>query len=63
LVEAGLTDLDDVLKERIGGLKEDRDAARAALDRARSANRPPATIDPARIEAFGRSMRERLTTA
>ena len=56
LVEADLTDLDDVLS-----LKGDRDAARAALDRARSANRPPAAIDPARIEAFGSSMCERLT--
>ena len=35
LVEADLTDVDDVLKERIGGLEGDGDAARAALDRAR----------------------------
>ena len=35
LVEADLTDLDDVLKERIGGLKGYRHAARAALDRPR----------------------------
>ena len=36
LVEDGLTDLDDVLKDRLNALKAERDRVRAALERARS---------------------------
>jgi site-specific DNA recombinase len=35
LVEDGLTDLDEVLKERPNALKADRDRAKAALERLR----------------------------
>ena len=62
LVEDGLTDLDDVLKERLDRLKADRDRARAALEVTKSQQRADIRIDPALIEAFGRTMRENLTS-
>ena len=61
LVEEGLTDLDDVLKDRITNLKADRDRAKAALDAAKDQIAPAIRIDPALIERFGRSMREKFT--
>jgi site-specific DNA recombinase len=62
LVEDGLTDLDDVLRERLNKLKGDRDRARAALDATKSRQGAEIHIDPALIERFGRTMRENLTT-
>jgi site-specific DNA recombinase len=35
LVEDGMTDLDEILKDRLNTLKVERDRANAALDRAR----------------------------
>ncbi len=58
LVEDGLTDVDDVLKDRLQNLKADRDRAKAALDRAKSHGGVPIQIDPALAERFGRTMRE-----
>jgi len=62
LVEDGLTDLDDVLKDRLNTLKADRDRAQATLERAKEHAAPQIRIDPALIERFGRMMREHLTT-
>ena len=62
LIEDGLTDIDDVLKDRLDTLKADRDRARAALERTRSHEAPTIQIDPALIERFGRAMREKFTT-
>ena len=62
LVEDGVTDLDEVLKERLDRLKADRDRARAALEAMRSRQGADIRIDPALIESFGRTMRENLTT-
>jgi site-specific DNA recombinase len=62
LVEDGVTDLDDVLKDRLNQLKADRDRARAALDSTKSRQGTEIRIDPALIESFGRTMRENLTT-
>ena len=62
LVEDGLTDLDDVLKDRLNSLKADRDRAKATLERAKEHAASPIQIDPALIERFGRMMRENLTT-
>ena len=56
LVEDGLTDLDEVLKDRLSTLKADRDRAQAALERAREHLAPQIQIDPALIERFGRMM-------
>ncbi|WP_455960057.1 recombinase family protein [Methylorubrum aminovorans] len=62
MVEEGLTDLDEILKERLATLKQERDRAKAALDRIQVAERPPAEIAPELIERFGRLMRENVTT-
>jgi DNA invertase Pin-like site-specific DNA recombinase len=61
MVEDGVAAMDDLLKDRIVALKADREAAYAALDRARSTNRAPIVIPGDKIAAFGRLMRERLT--
>ena len=61
MVEDGLTDLDEILKERITSLKLDRDRAKTALDRIRH-RLPASSIPPEIIERFGRAMRENITT-
>jgi site-specific DNA recombinase len=62
LVEDGLTDIDDVLKDRLDTLKGDRDRAKAALEHAKEHSDSQIQIDPAVIERFGRSMREHFST-
>jgi site-specific DNA recombinase len=62
LVEDGLTDLDEVLKNRLSTLKADRDRAQTALERAKEHSASRIQIDPALIERFGRTMRENFTT-
>ena len=61
MVEDGLTDLDDILKERITSLKLDRDRAKSALERIRH-RLPAIKLDPEVIERFGRAMRQNITT-
>jgi site-specific DNA recombinase len=60
LIEEGITDLDDVLKDRLTNLKAERDRAKTALERAGSQVAPGMLIDPALIEGFGRLMRHNL---
>lgn len=60
LVEDGVTDLDDMLKERLATLKADRDLAKAALDRIHAAERPPAVIAPELVREFGILMRQNI---
>ena len=62
LVEDGVTDLDDLLKERLDRLKVDRDRARAALEATKTRQGADVRIDPALIESVGRTMCENLTT-
>jgi site-specific DNA recombinase len=62
LVEEGLTDVDDVLQDRLTALKAGRDRAKAALERTKELLAPHIKIDPALIERFGRLMRENFTT-
>lgn len=62
VVEDGLTDVDDVLQDRLNSLKAGRERARAALERAKEQAGTQIVIDPALIERFGRSMRENLST-
>ena len=62
LVEDGVSEMDDILKNRITALKAERDSTRAALDRATGANRPPISLDPMKIAAFGKLMREQPTS-
>ena len=61
LVEDGHDEVDDILKGRIADLKQTREKARAALERARSATRTVEDISPIVIERFTRTMREKLT--
>jgi len=61
LVEDGVTDLDEVLKDRLNTLKADRDRAHAALERAKGHLAPQIQIDPALIVRFGRMMQEHFT--
>jgi site-specific DNA recombinase len=60
LVEEGLTDLDDTLKERIVKLKVDRDKAASALQRIESQG-PAGRLDTDKIARFGILMREKIT--
>jgi site-specific DNA recombinase len=62
LVEGGVTDLDDILRDRLNSLKADRDRAKAALEIVKSHASPAIRIDPALVERFGRSMREKFTS-
>ncbi|NEU15034.1 recombinase family protein, partial [Methylobacterium sp. BTF04] len=61
MVEDGVTDLDDILRDRLAALKLDRDRAKAALDRIRVNERPAAVIAPDLVERFGQLMRENVT--
>jgi site-specific DNA recombinase len=60
LVEEGLAELDDLLKERIAVLKAERERAMAGLERAPSTSRPELHISSALIERFADTMREKL---
>jgi site-specific DNA recombinase len=60
LVEDGITDLDEVLKDRLNTLKAERDQAHAALNQG-----APVAPDSDRsrlIERFGRMMQEQFTS-
>lgn len=60
MVEEGVIDLDEILKDRLKTLKEERERAAAALDRIRVAERWPKEIAPELIERFGRLMRQNV---
>ena len=62
LVEDGLAQMDELLKDRIAALKAAREAAMAALDRAKSATHPIDGVSPLAVDRFARAMRERLKT-
>lgn len=61
LIEDCMTEMDDVLKDRLNTLKADRDRAKVALERAKSHSSQAIQIDPALLERFGRTMRENFT--
>jgi site-specific DNA recombinase len=61
MVENGLTELDDILKDRVAALKADRDRSKEALDRIKV--RPKVHVfDAQAIDRFGRVMRENITS-
>jgi site-specific DNA recombinase len=62
LVEDGVTEADDVLRERLVELRADRDRAQGALDRAKTDAAPFIQIDPALVEKFGVAMQDNLTS-
>jgi site-specific DNA recombinase len=53
---------DELLSDRLNTLKADRDRAKAALERAKEHSTPQIRIDPALIEHFSRTMREKFST-
>ena len=62
MVEDGVTDIDDVLGDRLAALKSVRDRAKAALERIKIQSAPNITLESDQIERFGAFMRERITT-
>ena len=62
MVEDGVTDRDDILKDRLAKLKLDRDRARTALDRIKLQTTAPTAFDSETIERFSRAMREDIAT-
>ena len=60
VIEDGIGEMDDILKERIETLRLDRARAQAALDRIRVQSIPTIAIPPELIERFGRTMRENI---
>ncbi|HAP46015.1 MAG TPA: recombinase family protein [Afipia sp.] len=61
MVENGVAELDDILKDRIAALKANRDRAKDALDRIKVRPKVHA-FDAQAIERFGRLMRENITS-
>jgi hypothetical protein len=53
LVDDGMTEMDDVLKNRLHSLKADRTRAKASLERSKSHSSQAIQIDPALLEQFG----------
>ena len=62
MVEDGIAEMDDILKERIGNLKLDRERAQASLARIQANATPATEIAPDIIERFGRIMRENIAS-
>ncbi len=61
MVEDGLTDIDEVLGDRLAALKSVRDRAKAALERIKVQLAPEIALELDQIERFGAFMRERIT--
>ena len=61
MVEDGVTDLDEVLGDRLAALKADRERVRAALERIKVQSAPQIALEPDQIERFCAFMRERIT--
>ena len=60
LIEDGVAEMDDLLKDRINTLKADRDRAKEALSRARCGVRAKSEVTPEAVEKFGALMRDRV---
>ena len=60
LIEDGVADMDDLLKDCITTLKADRDRAKEALRRARCGVRAKSEVTPEAVERFGALMRGRV---
>ena len=60
MVEDGIAELDDLLRERVATLKADRDRAQEALSRARCGIEAKGQVSPEAAERFGELMRQRL---
>jgi site-specific DNA recombinase len=60
LVEDGMAEMDDILKDRIARLSSDRDRARTAAESVQPQR--AIEISPSAMERFGVAMRQNLTT-
>ncbi len=61
MVEDGVTDMDDLLRDRLAALKSERERAKAALERIKAQAAPQITLEPEQLERFGAFMREKIT--
>ncbi|MFL1875830.1 recombinase family protein [Hansschlegelia beijingensis] len=61
MVEDGVAEIDDILKERLASLRLDRDRAKAALERIDATGRPAADIPQDMIDKFAILMRQNIT--
>jgi site-specific DNA recombinase len=62
IVEEGVTEIDDVLKGRLGQLKTDREGTKPALERITASSARSATIELEAVEKFSRLMRENIAS-
>ena len=60
LIEDGVAEMDDLLKERIMALKTDRDRSREALARARGNVKAKSEVTEDAVKRFGDVMRQRI---
>ena len=60
LIEDGVAEMDDLLKERIMALKTDRDRSREALARARGNVKAKSEVTEDAVAKFGELMRQRI---
>ena len=60
LIEDGVAEMDDLLKERITALKTDRDRSREALARARGNVKAKSEVTEDAVAKFGELMRQRI---
>ena len=61
-IEDGIIELDDILKDRIAVLKNQRDVAKASLERIAVQAAGSMSLTPEVITAFSRTMRDKLET-
>ena len=60
LIEDGIAEMDDLLKERITALKTDRDRSREALARAKGNVKAKSEVTEDAVARFGEVMRQRI---
>ncbi len=60
MVEDGVAEVDDILRDRIERFRLDRQRAQTALDRVRLQALPATEIPPEMIERCGQEMRENI---
>ena len=63
LIEDGVAEIDDLLKERITALKSDRDQSREALARAKGNMKAKSEVTEDAVARFGELMRQRIQEA
>ena len=62
MVEDGMTEMDELLAERLAALKAEREKAKAALERAQFQTRPEIILQADDIQRFSEYMSEKITS-